>query len=46
MIRIHKIKPADTKSLGVDGFNIRFIRGTRNKIRGTLWITPKQLRSS
>jgi hypothetical protein len=46
MTDFHKTKPAGTDSLGADGFNIRFIRGTRNQIRGSLWITLKQLRSS
>jgi hypothetical protein len=42
----NKTKPAGTDSLCADGFNIRFVRGTRNQIRGSLWITLKQLRSS
>jgi len=46
MTNFKKQNPPTPIHSGVDGFNIRFIRGTRNKIRGALWITLKQLRSS
>jgi hypothetical protein len=42
MTQIHKIK---TRRLKPTGPYIRFIRGTRNKVRVSLWITPKRLRS-